>query len=286
MQASRPARAGASPVAPKPFLKWVGGKRQLLPEMLRRLPEAFGSYHEPFLGGGALFFELSRLGRVGAAHPANLSDMNPDLVETCAAVKEEVEVLIRSLKRRPHTREYFERLRAKVPAGLDRTARAARLIYLNKTCYNGLYRVNAAGQFNVPFGRYKNPLICDAPTLRACSEALQHATIRREPFEAVLGRARRGDFVYLDPPYVPVSKTSSFASYAKDGFRAEDHERLRDVFAALDKKGCFVLLSNSHTPFTRDLYKGWNPETVNANRAVNSKGSGRGAVKEILVRNY
>jgi DNA adenine methylase len=207
-------------------------------------------------------------------------------VDAYWAVQDHVEELIRSLKKHPHDREYFEKIRARNPARMDRVGRASRLIYLNKTCYNGLYRVNASGQFNVPFGRYKNPLICDEANLRACSVALRNTVIQREPFEAVLTESKKGDFVYLDPPYFPVSKTASFSSYARGGFRAEDHERLCDVFARLDKKGCFVMLSNSHTPFTRKLYQRWKVETVSANRSVNSDGSGRGAVKEILVRNY
>jgi DNA adenine methylase len=273
----------AAPTKPKPFLKWVGGKRQLLPEILKRLPEKFRDYHEPFLGGGALFFELSHR---KAFRMAFISDMNPDLVDAYCAVQDHAAELIRALKKHPHNREYFEKIRAKDPARMDRVGRASRLIYLNKTCYNGLYRVNASGQFNAPFGRYKNPLICDEANLRACAEALRNTVIQREPFEAVLTESKKGDFVYFDPPYDPVSKTASFSSYAKAGFRAEDHERLRDVFAKLDKKGCHVMLSNSHTPFTRALYKGWNLETVSANRAVNSRAAGRGAVKEILVRNY
>jgi DNA adenine methylase len=270
-------------VKPKPFLKWVGGKRQLLPVLLKRLPAKFKDYHEPFLGGGALFFELAHAKKFRMAF---ISDMNPDLVDAYWAVQDHVEELIRALKKHPHDREYFEKLRARDPARMDRVGRASRLIYLNKTCYNGLYRVNSSGQFNVPFGRYKNPLICDEANLRACSAALRNTVIQRESFEAVLKESKKGDFVYFDPPYMPVSKTASFAAYAKAGFRAEDHERLRDVFARLDKKGCHVMLSNSHTPFTRSLYNGWNVETVNATRAVNSDAAGRGAVKEILVRNY
>jgi DNA adenine methylase len=278
------ARLSESPdVKPKPFLKWVGGKRQLIPELLKRLPVKFKDYHEPFLGGGALFFELAHAKKFRMAF---ISDMNPDLVDAYWAVQDHVEELIRSLKKHPHDREYFEKIRARNPARMDRVGRASRLIYLNKTCYNGLYRVNASGQFNAPFGRYQNPLICDEANLRACSVALRNTVIQREPFEAVLTESKKGDFVYLDPPYFPVSKTASFSSYARGGFRAEDHERLRDVFARLDKKGCFVMLSNSHTPFTRKLYQRWKVETVSANRSVNSDGSGRGAVKEILVRNY
>lgn len=276
-------RNPAAPAPPKPFLKWVGGKRRLLPDLRARLPASFRDYHEPFLGGGALFFDLAAAGRLRRAW---LSDMNPELVHAYEAVRDHVDGLIRSLKRHVHDRDYFEALRARDPEAMSPLARASRLIYLNKTCYNGLYRVNASGRFNVPFGRYKNPLICDAPGLRACAEALRGVSVRREPFEAVLKRAKRDDFVYFDPPYVPLSKTSDFASYAKDGFRAEDHERLREAFATLDARGCRVMLSNSDTPFTRSLYGDWKVDTVSMPRAVNSKASARGAVREILVRNY
>jgi DNA adenine methylase len=264
----------------------VGGKRQLLNELTARLPRGINRYHEPFLGGGALFFELAHRGVFSKAF---LSDLNRDLIEVYQAVKSGVEPLIRALEEHRYSEREYYRLRDAAPAQ-NRPARAARLIYLNKTCYNGLYRVNSQGRFNVPFGRYKNPLICDAPNLRLCSAALAKAAIRRQPFETVLAAAEKGDLIYFDPPYYPLSKTANFAAYQKTGFGEADHESLREVFLELHRRGCHVMLSNSHTPFTTALYRrlgaGIRMEEVNATRAVNSDSSRRGTVKEILVRNF
>jgi len=273
----------AKPTRPKPFLKWVGGKRQLLEEFRKRLPAFVRAYHEPFLGGGALFFELAARGRFQKAY---LSDLNPDLIETYVVVQTWVEELIVSLKKHVHSREYYYSLRSVDPKTLDIIERASRLIYLNRTCYNGLYRVNSEGVFNVPFGNYKNPVICDEDNLRLCSEALKGVTLRHQAFYAVMRDVTRGDFIYFDPPYHPVSKTASFASYEKSGFGEDDHRRLKEIFTALDRKKCFVMLSNSYSTFTRKLFKEYKPEVVEATRAVNSKSSGRGPVKEIIVRNY
>jgi DNA adenine methylase len=261
----------------------VGGKRQLLAELSRRLPKDLNRYHEPFLGGGALFFDLAGQGKIRRAF---LSDANAELVNAYVVVRDSVEELIRELGRQKHSETEFYRIRSLEPKALSPVERATRLIYLNKTCYNGLYRVNSKGHFNAPFGRYKNPKICDAENLRACSKVLQKAEIDCRPFEGVLKCARRGDFAYFDPPYHPVSRTSNFAGYARGGFGESDHEKLRDVFSTLADKGCRALLSNSFSPFTRKLFSRWKIETVIASRAVNSKSSGRGPVKEILVRNY
>ena len=272
-----------SQVKPKPFLKWVGGKRQLLGKLTQRLPKVIARYHEPFLGGGALFFDLAGLRKIKKAF---LSDANAELINTYAMVRDEVEPLILSLRNLRHSEEDFYRIRALKPAELPPIERASRLIYLNKTCYNGLYRVNSRGEFNVPFGRYKSPLICDAINLRACSKVLKDAELSCRSFESVKNRAKKGDFIYFDPPYHPVSKTSNFSGYSRGGFGEADQKKLGEIFSKSAEKGCWVMLSNSDSKFTRDLYVGWDIETVNATRAVNSKASGRGPVKEILVRNY
>ncbi len=276
-------RVAAPPLMrPKPFLKWAGGKRQLLDTLLQGLPE-FDAYHEPFLGGGALFFELAARGRI---RRATLSDLNPELIHAYVAVQNQVEKLIVALRRHAHkhSEAHFYQVRDRNPNRLQPVARAARLIYLNKTCYNGLYRVNSQGGFNVPFGRYQNPLICDAENLRACSRVLQGVTLECRAFETVRDIARKDDLVYFDPPYYPVSKTANFAAYEKSGFGADAHQRLKATFDLLAQRGCYVLLSNSHCAFTCALFPG--AKTVRANRAVNSQGAGRGPVNEILLRNF
>lgn len=269
---------------PRPFLKWVGGKGQLLPQLRARFeaisPE--GRYHEPFVGGGALFFELRRGGLLGRKQ-AWLSDTNPRLIETYVAVRDETDALIELLRahKARHDKEYYYAVRASEPD--SPVARAARVIYLNKTCYNGLYRENSRGEFNTPIGKYKNPQICDEPNLRACAAALAQARVAPRSFESVLDHAKPGDFVYFDPPYHPVSETASFTSYARDGFGEADQRRLAEVFAALAARGTHVLLSNSHTPLILDLYKDFTITPVDAIRSVNSKADRRGAVLEVLV---
>ncbi len=270
----------------RPFLKWAGGKRQLLDALLEQARSAvpFGRYHEPFVGGGALFFELSRRGML--KKHAYLSDNNRNLIDAYLGVRNSVEELIELLSehKRLHSEDYYYRMRASVP---DREVeRAARIIYLNKTCFNGLFRENSKGIFNVPFGRYANPLICDEANLRACSIALQRAKVEARPFETVLGHSLAGDFVYFDPPYHPVSKTASFTAYDKGGFGEDKQRELAEVFRKLDKKGVKVLLSNSMTDFVKDLYKGFEVDTVLAKRSVNSRADGRGRVQEALVRNF
>ena len=270
-------------VNPKPFLKWVGGKRQLLDSLNQRLPNMIARYHEPFLGGGALFFDLAACGKIKKAF---LSDVNAELINAYAVVRDHVEALIFGLQNKTYSEKEFYRIRALKPAELTAIERAARLIYLNKTCYNGLYRVNSRGEYNVPYGRYKNPKICDAENLRACSNALKFADLACRSFESIKSRAKKGDFIYFDPPYHPVSQTSNFSSYSRGGFEESDQKKLGEIFSKLSEKGCRVILSNSHSKFTRELFAGWDIETVKASRAVNSKASGRGTVKEILVRNY
>lgn len=271
---------------PRPFLKWVGGKGQLLPELMKRVDMVgdFGRYHEPFLGGGALFFELYRGDRL--KKQAWLTDNNPRLMEAYEGVRNELDAVIEQLQKhqRQHSEEHFYAVRAKVPKTL--AGRAARVIYLNKTCYNGLYRENSRGEFNSPFGRYKNPVICDEDNLRAVSKALQKAKIEARHFQTVADVAERGDLVYFDPPYHPVSETASFQGYHKGAFGEDSQRLLSEVCEKLDAKGVHVLLSNSMTDFVRALYKDFTIDTVHAARAVNSKADRRGKVREALVRNF
>lgn len=270
-------------VKARPFIKWAGGKRQLLDEIITRLPAQYGRYHEPMIGGGALFFELAPLG-------ASLSDVSEDLINTYRVIKEDVEALIVDLAKHEHTSEYFYKIR-----NLDREAdfqklspvvKASRFIYLNKTCFNGLYRVNSRGQFNVPFGAYENPTLLDADNLRACSAALQSTQLTVASFESVLNTTKAGDFVYFDPPYVPLTASASFTTYTAGGFNRDLQMQLANVCRELDKNGVKFLLSNSYTEVVLGLYSGFQIEKIAANRAINSKGAQRGKVFEVLVRNY
>ena len=274
---------------PKPFVKWVGGKRQLL-RQFRELglypPEDFNpitnTYYEPFVGGGAVFFDL-------LPKNAELSDLNNELVITYNVIKNNVDELIQSLQKHIYDKEYYLEVRAKKIDDLSDVEVASRFIFLNRTGFNGLYRVNKSGQFNVPFGRYNNPVICDEDNLRRVSNALQDVTITHQDYKNVLKTAKSGDFIYLDPPYYPINATSSFTSYTAEGFLEKEQTELRDTFVKLHKKGCFVMLSNSDTPFINDLYSGLDGITINkitAGRAINSKASGRGKITEVLVTNY
>jgi len=271
---------------PRPFLKWPGGKRQLLPELLQAVASAgkFKRYFEPFLGGGALFFELARAGRLQRG--AFLSDINPGLMDAYRGVRDDVETVVRLLHehKHAHSEAHFYRVRAQVPATL--AERAARIIYLNRTCFNGLYRENSKGQFNTPFGRYRTPLICDEENLRAVAAALRSVDIGASGFVEAVAPARAGDLVYFDPPYAPLSKTSDFTAYSKGGFGAADHELLAAVFADLAQRGVKLMLSNSLTPGTNTLYEGFNLYRVQARRSINSKSDRRGEIAEVLVTNF
>jgi DNA adenine methylase len=267
-----------------PIVKWVGGKSKLLPELLARIPGSYRRYFEPFVGGGALFF------RLGPA-AAMLTDSNAELIHCYQTVRDDVESVIRALgkHRTRHSEEYYYAVRegwngprrTEIEAG----ERAATFLYLNKTCYNGLWRVNSRGAFNVPAGRYENPSILDPDALRAASRVLANATLATAPFEKALAEAKRGDFVYMDPPYHPISSTAYFTSYTADRFSAADQERLADTFRALDDRGVAVMLSNSDTPFIRKLYAGYQIDRVYAPRAINSNAANRGNVAEVLVMN-
>lgn len=253
----------------------------LLPAGIERMRHV-----EPFMGGAAFFF--ARL-----PERALLSDVNASLVDTYLSVRDEVDAVIEALEQLSfahasgegayyRVRDRYNTSRGEVP----RAERAAMFVYLNKTCFNGLHRVNRRGEFNVPEGRYESPRILDEDGLRLASAALRRAEIRHAPFEALLETARPGDFVYLDPPYAPVSETASFTSYADDGFGLADQTRLRDVVAALDRRGCRIMLSNSDVPSIRELYAAFRIDTVRAPRAISAVGAGRSAVSEVVVRNY
>ena len=261
-----------------PFLKWVGGKTSLLPELMKHVPARLRRYHEPFVGGGALFFAVR-------PRRALLSDSNVELVHCYRQVRDDVYSVLDALARHVYERAHFEAVRALEPLHLMSAERAARFIYLNKTCFNGLWRVNRAGRFNVPFGRYRNPTFHDPGLLLRASQALRGMQILRAPFEISLERALPGDFVYLDPPYDPVSQTSSFTSYTRDAFTWEDQKRLAAGCAALDRRGVRFLLSNSATPRIRALYGGFEQRAVRAPRHISCKGEGRGRVEELLVFN-
>lgn len=266
-----------------PFLKWAGGKGGLIRQYSAHFPprERFGRYYEPFLGSAAVFFYLQ---------PTNacLADVNEKLVELYRVVQNNVEALIEALKVHRNEKDYYYRIRAQEPTRLTSIQRAARLIFLNKTCFNGLYRENRKGQFNVPFGRYENPTICDAERLRASSRALQGVELRVADFEEVVADASPGDLIYFDPPYAPLSTTSNFTSYNKHGFGFDDQKRLAETFQQLTARGCLVMLSNSSAPVIYELYGGlgYNLIEIAARRSINSRADGRGAIKELLITNF
>jgi DNA adenine methylase len=262
----------------RPFVKWAGGKRQLLGEIVARLPKEFGAFHEPFVGGGAVFF---------AVEPARavLSDMNERLIRSYRGIKHDVDGVIEILKTYRNNKAFFLKARKRsIDAGSDAEV-AAWFIFLNKTAFNGLYRVNSKNQFNVPFGANASARICDEANLRACAAALANAELKCEDFSAVLDRAQPGDVVYFDPPYVPLSVTSSFTSYTSQGFDMKDQARLRDVALELRRRGVFVLVSNSSAPAVRELYQAdFECADVSAFRLVNSNVKARGRITELLIK--
>ncbi|MEK7326433.1 MAG: DNA adenine methylase [Chloroflexota bacterium] len=270
----------------RPFLKWAGGKSRLLGQFAGLYPCQFAGYHEPFVGSAAVYFHLC--GLRAPVKRVRLTDSNAELVNCYTVVRDDVDSLIDSLAKhkRQHSPEHYYEVRAQSLDALSEVERAARLIYLNKTCYNGLYRVNRRGQFNVPMGSYKNPGIFDPDELRQASRALQNAEIEVAPFAAAARRARKGDFVYFDPPYHPLSSTANFTSYTESAFGEQEQGELAQAFRELDRKGCKVMLSNSWTPFIRNLYKGYRLVEVKAARAINSKAEKRGKVSELVVLNY
>jgi len=269
----------------KPIVKWAGGKAKLLGELLPRVPTHIRTYAEPFAGGAALFFALAD-DPSRTFERAVLADQNEELVACYRAVRDSVDAVITALSAYTHDRDAFYRAREQDPLGLPDTLRAARLIYLNRTCFNGLWRVNQKGQFNVPFGRYTNPRIVDADGLHAASRALQRAAVEVADFADVTRALGPGDFVYFDPPYVPVSKTASFTSYAKGGFGPDDQARLAAELARLKAEGVLAMLSNADTEGTRALYADFAVHRATSPRSINSRASARGHVREIIVTSW
>lgn len=278
-----------SNVRPGPFIKWAGGKTQLLKQFDRLFPIKYNRYYEPFVGSGAVFFHL-------LPSEAVLSDSNPNLIAVYQIIQHHLEELISflyDLRERYHDmsaqeqeQEYYRirELYNKTPSGA--LEKAALLIFLNKTGYNGLYRESKRGGYNVPFGRYDNPAIFDESNLRAVSQALQHVTLLNTDFNAVVDTAQEGDFVYFDPPYIPLTKTASFTSYTMGEFTQEQQRKLADVVRQLACKGVLVMLSNSSNDVVRELYRGWYVHEVKASRAVNSKPDLRGKIAELVVTTY
>lgn len=269
-----------------PVVKWVGGKRQLLQDILKHIPDRYSTYYEPFVGGGAVLFHLQ-------PEKIVINDINEELMSVYNVICNNVEELIEDLKKHKNESDYFYKIREldrdrEKYAQLNNIGRASRIIYLNKTCYNGLFRVNRQGEFNTPFGRYKNPNIVNEATLRAVNNYFNKAkvTLKCGDFEEAVKGIRKGSFVYFDPPYDPVSDSANFTGYDKGGFDKDEQMRLKKLCDKLNNRGVKFLLSNSSTEFILDLYKDYNITIVKAKRSINSKGDGRGDVNEVLVKNY
>lgn len=267
----------------RPVIKWAGGKSGLLAKYAPHFPQpgSYRRYFEPFIGSAAVFFYLNPAQSV-------LSDSNAELIDVYRAIRDCPDDLIAALGHHHHDRDYYYVVRAQKPVDLSLPERAARFIFLNKTGYNGLYRVNSRGEFNVPFGKHRNPKICDERNIRAAHVALQSAALRVVPFEQAVQDAEEGDLIYFDPPYAPLSATSNFTSYTSDGFGADDQRKLAGVFHTLHERGCLLMLSNSSAPLIYDLYSGYgyHLHEIAARRAINSKANGRGEITELLITNF
>lgn len=273
----------------KPFIKWVGGKCQLLKQLETLMPKQYNNYFEPFVGGGAVFFETS-------PKKSHINDINKTLIAAYKYIKDDVETLITKLaklekkyldKDTENRKEFYYSIREKYNSlSHEDFERSLYFLFLNKTAFNGLYRENSSGGFNVPIGSYKNPTIANEDNLRLVSKALAKTKITNGSFVDAVKNAKAGDFVYFDPPYHPLSETSSFTSYSKDDFSADDQIKLRDLFVELDKKGVYVMLSNSSAPFIQEIYEGYNQVPVYANRMINSKSDKRGKISEVVITNY
>jgi DNA adenine methylase len=265
---------------PKPFVKWAGGKRQLLDILVKESPEKFNNYYEPFVGGGALYFKLWSTGKIRKAY---LNDSNAELVNTYRIIQKRLSELIEELKtgKYENNSTHFYEIRGKELE--DDVERAARFIYLNKTAYNGLYRVNSNGGFNVPYGKYSNPKILDEENLQLVNESLKHAVISLGDFKEILSKTKKKDYAYFDPPYHPLNN-NSFTKYTKNDFTFKDQERLQKLFTNLTKKEVYTMLSNSDTIFIRDLYKNHIISEVHATRQINCKADKRGKITELLIK--
>jgi len=267
------------------FIKWAGGKTQLLNQFVDFFPKQFNKYYEPFLGSGAVFFYIKN---IYSDKEFFLSDNNQELINCYEIIKCDVEGLLDLLKehRSRHCKEYYYFQRDVDTKNLSKMEAVARFIYLNKTCFNGLYRVNSKGKFNVPIGSYKNPSIFQEKDLREAQKLLEDVTLKAMPFEEIINIAQQKDFVYFDPPYHPLSPTSSFTSYTSNSFSEKDQRRLAGVYRELDKKGCQLMLSNSYSNFILELYSDYRIEKVSAKRMINCNGNGRGAIAEAVILNY
>ncbi len=277
----------------KPFIKWVGGKGKLVPELVKLFPKKFNNYFEPFVGGGALFYEVKQKNEIAFS---SINDINKKLIIAYKQIQQNPDKLISELKKieskykkllPEEQKEYFYSIRKKYnEEKLNDIIISSYLIFLNKTCFNGMYRENSKGGYNIPFGDQRNPTICNEENIINVSSCLKDTEINNLPFEEAIKKCKKGDFIYFDPPYYPTNITSSFTSYNKDYFGSIEQEKLRDIFVELDKKGCFVMLSNSDTEFIKNLYKDFNINYIYAARSINSKASKRGKIKEIVVTNY
>lgn len=277
----------------KPFIKWVGGKGKLITELRIYFPNKFERYFEPFVGGGALFYDVIQNTNLVFS---SINDINKKLIITYQQVKKEPDGLISILseleisykkKNEEEQKEFFYLIRNKYNnKNLTDSYTAAYLIFLNKTCFNGMYRENSKGEYNVPFGDQKNPTICDKENLLAVSKCLKNTKMTNLSFEESIKDCKNGDFIYFDPPYYPINGTSKFTSYSKDSFGQNEQVKLRDVFEQLSNKGCLIMLSNSNTEFIKDLYKDFKINFIYATRSINSKGNGRGRIAELVVTNY
>ena len=274
----------------KPFVKWAGGKRQLIPILNKNLPKTFGTYYEPFLGGGALLFHVLSERQ---NQECNISDLNSDLVFTYTVIRDRLEDLIISLKKhakyyQKDSKSYYYSVRESHPRST--IEKASRLLFLNRTCFNGLYRVNSKGKFNVPLGRYTNPNIVNEDNLRSVSKILNLSPVKIQcrDFESVLEDVKKDDFVYFDPPYQPVSETANFTSYTNKDFAYEDLTRLFMLCKKLNEIGCKILLSNSYSNIVYEMFsdKSWNITKIKANRAINSNSKNRTGHHELLIKNY
>ncbi len=269
---------------PHPFLKWAGGKRQLISQMNKYFPKNFNKYIEPFLGGGAVLFYLKPDFSI-------IIDINKDLINCYKVIKNNVKDLIDLLKTQKNEKSYYYKIRAldrdeEKFIKLSNIEKASRIIYLNRCCYNGLYRVNSKGQFNVPFGKYKNPNFCDEENLIAVSKVLENVKIIHGSFDTCLDYAEKDDFIYFDPPYYPISKTSSFTSYTKENFGENSQQKLFNVFKRLDERDCKLMLSNSYSEYIKNLYKDYKIITLDARRAINCNAEKRGNINVLLILNY
>lgn len=288
-----PPKTASTKPYPIPFVKWAGGKRKLAPLLIETFPIEFdpekNRYFEPFIGGGALMFALGQPSSklIVPGKSLFINDMNPELTNTYEVIRDNVSALIKELEvlSKKINEKTFYNIRSAVPR--SKVARAARFIYLNKTCFNGLWRVNSKGEFNVPFGKSKNPSLFVEENLRACSKRLKGSTITNLSFEKAVSKARKGDLVYFDPPYIPLSASASFSAYAKEGFGIIEQELLAETIDKLNAKGVYVLLSNSDTPMTRKIFrKSLTLRKVLMSRSISSSGSTRKPVYEVLGMNY